>query len=561
MQQQGQQAQQEQQLAQEALGLARSTLMLQCRFLGRSLLRLQLSPLGGIERLGTDGSVLAYHPKGVLLRWREGPEELARDLLHATVHCLFYHPFVQGVDARLWGLACDIACEDSCLELAGTRLASGHDARRREVLAALSDKLGVLSAEKLYRHFADEGFCGFAPEELSGLFCRDDHALWFSGPRFAVAGEGGQGESSEAAPAFRSVGTAAGQGGQAGGQGDEPADGQEEQHRQGGQREDGGQEESPGERSALGGAENAKEPPGAQRAGATAEPDAAPSGATAEDDGRLQQLRGSWERASKQLQLDLETCSREQGGQEGGLVLKLERVNRRKRDYRAFLRRFAELSEEMRLSDADFDPVFYTYGLATYGNVPLVEPLEFRESRLLREFVVVIDTSASVKGPLVRRFVEETFAILSASASFAEQVNVHIVQCDNRVRADAVLTCAADVQRWLEGFELRGFGGTDFRPAFAYVDGLLQRGELSNVRGLVYFTDGHGTYPATPPPYDVAFVFMGEDAYRPEVPGWAFSLEFDAGDAAAPALLDGQRAQTVQVAGGAAAPREGGERR
>ena len=544
--------QQEQLLAHEALSLARNTLMLHCRFLDRALWRLELTPLGGIECLGTDGSVLAYHPQAVLRRYLEGPGELARDLLHATLHCLFYHPFVQGVDARLWGLACDIACEESCLELADGKLASGHDARRREVLAALRGTLGALSAEKLCRRFEDGDFCGFSPDELSALFRRDDHALWFCGPRFAVAGESGQAIRDEQGPAFQSIGTAGG--GEA--PGERAGDGQGGQRQRGQDGMDGA-----GERSRLGGAENAKETPGAARDGAGAAPDDAPGGASAVDDGQLQQALASWQRASKQVQLDLEARSRERGGQEDGLVQKLARVNRRKRDYRAFLRRFAELAEEMRLDDADFDPVFYTYGLATYGNVPLVEPLEFRESRRLREFVVVLDTSASVKGPLVCRFVEETFAILSASASFSEQVNVHIVQCDNRVRADAVLTCAADVERWLDGFELRGFGGTDFRPAFSYVDGLLERGELSNLRGLVYFTDGHGAYPATPPPYDVAFVFMGEDAYRPDLPGWAFSLEFDADDAPVPALFEGQRAQTVQVADGAAAPRKGEERR
>ena len=45
-----------------------------------------------------------------------------------------------------------------------------------------------------------------------------------------------------------------------------------------------------------------------------------------------------------------------------------------------------------------------------------------------------------------------------------------------------------------------------------------------NLRGLMYFTDGFGTYPTRRPPYDVAFVFC-DDRYREhEVPPWAMRI-------------------------------------
>ena len=76
-------------------------------------------------------------------------------------------------------------------------------------------------------------------------------------------------------------------------------------------------------------------------------------------------------------------------------------------------------------------------------------------------------------------------------------------------------------------FELRGGGGTDFRPAFAYVDQLCAEKKFSNLRGLLYFTDGMGTYPARRPGYDTAFLFLGERFDDANVPPWAMKVVLD----------------------------------
>ena len=76
----------------------------------------------------------------------------------------------------------------------------------------------------------------------------------------------------------------------------------------------------------------------------------------------------------------------------------------------------------------------------------------------------------------------------------------------------------------MERFTLKGGGGTDFRQAFAYIDDLLEKGELKRVKGVLYFTDGKGIYPKQMPPYDVAFVFADEKYMDREVPSWAMKL-------------------------------------
>ena len=76
----------------------------------------------------------------------------------------------------------------------------------------------------------------------------------------------------------------------------------------------------------------------------------------------------------------------------------------------------------------------------------------------------------------------------------------------------------------MEDLKLWGEGGTDFRPAFAYVDQLIEEGRFQDLRGLVYFTDGKGTYPKKMPPYETAFIFMEEEYEDVDVPPWAMKL-------------------------------------
>ena len=66
-----------------------------------------------------------------------------------------------------------------------------------------------------------------------------------------------------------------------------------------------------------------------------------------------------------------------------------------------------------------FDPIYYNLGLELYGNMPLIEPLETKEMKKIEDFVIVLDTSMSCNGSLIRRFLEETYSVLSESESFS----------------------------------------------------------------------------------------------------------------------------------------------
>ena len=124
----------------------------------------------------------------------------------------------------------------------------------------------------------------------------------------------------------------------------------------------------------------------------------------------------------------------------------------------------------------------------------------------------------------MKKFLEETYSILSDSGSFFRKINVHILQCDEKIQEDTVITSREQMQEYMEQFTVKGQGGTDFRPVFGYVNQLLREKAFTRLRGLIYFTDGYGIYPARRPLYETAFVFMQEDYRDLDVPPWAIKL-------------------------------------
>lgn len=236
------------------------------------------------------------------------------------------------------------------------------------------------------------------------------------------------------------------------------------------------------------------------------------------------QREKEWDHIRDRMQTEMETFSKEAADDFKNLSETIRVENRKRYDYRDFLRKFSVLKEEMKVDMDSFDYIFYNYGMNLYGNMPLIEHLETKEEQKVEDFVIVIDTSMSCKGDLVRRFLEETYTILNESESFSRRIHVHIIQCDDRIQEDVVIHSKEEMRKYMEHFTVRGQGGTDFRPAFTYVDELKRKKMFLKLRGLIYFTDGYGTFPARKPEYDTAFVFMKEDYRDVDVPPWAIKL-------------------------------------
>jgi len=529
-------------LADEVLDESRVQLMLKFRFLDMALWRMQPEPssIKGRYAMATDGKKVYYEPYSVLNRFDESFNDMIRDYLHMVMHCIFRHPYDEAHrDHRSWWLACDIVAESVAMEMCGGRFDCDDDKARKAALSELRLLCGNIMPGKLYALFEKtykapygKSHMGLTVEKLNeyaSLFERDNHEAWpayVKAEREEVPGDieelaqpddNADEESQMQQEMFVSDGE------------DAPDDVDTQEI----ERPEAADSSNEGDDDAEGTSEDAQDIDNSvDDEGENIEDDW--HGASSEDDhddevkDEKSEEEREWEEIAKQIEMNLESFSKEWGEEAGSLIASLAIANRKKYDYSDFLRRFTTLSEEMKINDDEYDYIFYTYGLELYGNMPLVEPLEYKETQRIRDFVICIDTSESCRGDLVRKFVEHTFSIMKKQEDYAHEINVHIIQCDAKVQADQKVTDLRDIDVFMDGFFIRGMGGTDFRPAFAYVNQLVERGELPDMKGLIYFTDGLGQFPDKAQDYDVAFVFMdnGEE-HIPAVPPWAMRIIID----------------------------------
>lgn len=215
------------------------------------------------------------------------------------------------------------------------------------------------------------------------------------------------------------------------------------------------------------------------------------------------------------------------GNSSGELPEELTIRNTGTYDFTHFLKQFARQGEEIKTDIESFDYIPYLYGLEHYGNIPLIEHLEYQEVNRLEELVIAIDTSGSCSLDTVRKFMEETYSILSNHENFFRKMNVYVIQCDSFIQDMAHITSEQDWQDYLKNLTIHGRGGTDFRPVFEYVEELRAKKELKDLKGLLYFTDGDGIYPEIPTDYKTAFVFYKEKEQHQKVPAWAACLTLD----------------------------------
>ena len=241
-------------------------------------------------------------------------------------------------------------------------------------------------------------------------------------------------------------------------------------------------------------------------------------------------LQNMWQDISERIRTDMEMFSKYPGTEPGDMLQLLRDLHRERCDYRQFLKKFATRCEVMRISPDEFDYITYTLGLNLYKDMPLIEPLEYREDQRIRELVIAIDTSGSVAGDLVQSFLQKTYNILKQEETLDRRFHLHIIQCDADIQEDVLITTQDEFDHYIRNMTIRGLGGTDFRPVFTYTEQLRKQGQLLHLKGLLYFTDGYGTFPLEPTDYLTAFLFVEDDLSDKWVPPWAIRQVLDADD-------------------------------
>ena len=565
-------------LGSRILNQSRYELSLSMRHLARALDRLPYEMDFNTQRMGTEGERIHFHPEFIFQLFMESPQKLNRLYMHSLLHCLFRHIFKnEDKKEELWNMACDIHVEYVLDSLDVDLLKRPAGEYRENTFQRLEEKIKTLSAERIYQYLEEEDLDYDAWERLEREFYKDDHVFWKVIDREDAPGQEGEGDG-DGAPlpmpedftpndnpsGEENEGEKKDSGDNTSVQNSEDKDkspreskssedaspqsgtpsngeGKEEKNQEAGNQE-------PENRGSEGEGNTGEGNSGEDSQGEAKQEDSQSgnsSGKKQEDRKKAENrkptgqekreereakkkrddLSKEWEDISKRTEQEIEHSSKEKQEEQGSLAWFLRLEQKKYTDFRDFLRRLSVDREEMEVDLDSFDYGYYYYGLEQYGNMPLIEENEYREGRKLQELVIAIDTSHSTKGEMVKGFLEETAGILKQKDAFFQKVKVHILECDDELRKDICLENVEDLEQYSKNFAVKGGYGTDFRPVFRYVSDLQKRGELKNLKGLMYFTDGKGRYPKEAPPYVTAFVFpKGEDIDDDNVPFWAMKL-------------------------------------
>jgi predicted metal-dependent peptidase len=106
--------------------------------------------------------------------------------------------------------------------------------------------------------------------------------------------------------------------------------------------------------------------------------------------------------------------------------------------------------------------------------------------------VLAIDTSASIDERLLELFLAEFYEIMEVFPNYI----IEFIEVDAKIQR---VTRVFPMQ--LIETNLKGGGGTDFRPVFEYIENLNE-----DFRFLIYFTDGMGYFPNHKPRVDTLWV-------------------------------------------------------
>ena len=565
-------------LGSRILNQSRYELSLSMRHLARALDRLPYEMDFNTQRMGTEGERIHFHPEFIFQLFMESPQKLNRLYMHSLLHCLFRHIFKnEDKKEELWNMACDIHVEYVLDSLDVDLLKRPAGEYRENTFQRLEEKIKTLSAERIYQYLEEADLDYDAWERLEREFYKDDHVFWKVIDRKDAPGQEGEGDS-DGAPLplpedFTPNDNPSGEEkeGEKKDGGDntsaENSEDKDKSPREGKASEDAspqsgtpsngeGKEEKnqeagnqePENRGSEGEGNTGEGNSGEDSQGEAKQEDSQsgnssgkkqeerkkaenrkPTGQEKREEREAKKKRDDlskeWEDISKRTEQEIEHSSKEKQEEQGSLAWFLRLEQKKYTDFRDFLRRLSVDREEMEVDLDSFDYGYYYYGLEQYGNMPLIEENEYREGRKLQELVIAIDTSHSTKGEMVKGFLEETAGILKQKDAFFQKVKVHILECDDELRKDICLENVEDLEQYSKNFAVKGGYGTDFRPVFRYVSDLQKRGELKNLKGLMYFTDGKGRYPKEAPPYVTAFVFpKGEDIDDDNVPFWAMKL-------------------------------------
>ncbi len=198
------------------------------------------------------------------------------------------------------------------------------------------------------------------------------------------------------------------------------------------------------------------------------------------------QQEAEWQVALKQA-----TQAAQMMGQlPGGIALAVDEIMKPRIDWRAILRRFVQ-----RCATAD-----YSWRMPNRRYIAGGLYLPEIRSEAMPAIVVVVDSSASTSTvlPTFKAELQSIVEECQPESTIVIMADAKVQRVDRFERGEAI------------AFNVEGFGGTDFRPAFEHVD----RQELCPAC-LIYLTDADGVYPDEPSTYPTLWAITTPDRHAP----------------------------------------------
>lgn len=210
--------------------------------------------------------------------------------------------------------------------------------------------------------------------------------------------------------------------------------------------------------------------------------------------------------------------NRQFGSLAGELCEEFRNVPESTVSYSELIRQFCSARERQEVDPDSINAIWYHVGMELTGDAPIVEPEEVREDAPAMELAVALDTSGSCGGEIMQGFLSELLAILRDAGG--PNVEFTLIQCDAEIQSVQNMTREDTVEQIMAGMKISGFGGTDFQPVFEYIDRENCLREGNKFRGLLYLSDGYGSFPRKKPDYPVIFLFPRGELYDEMVPSW-----------------------------------------
>jgi len=236
------------------------------------------------------------------------------------------------------------------------------------------------------------------------------------------------------------------------------------------------------------------------------------------------EAEGFWKDVSRRMQVDMETFARRQGDKAQAMMQNLREVNRESYDYAGFLQKFASRGEVMKTDPEEFDYIFYTYGMNLYDNMPLIEPVEFKDVKKVRDFVLAVDLCGLISTTQAKRFLRKAYEVFKRNERAGLKIRLHLLACGGSELEYRLVSTEDELESFLSRLRIHYRDEGDLRPAFLWTDDMLHSRQFRNFKGLLYFTDATGAFPPVKPAYDAAVVFVNDNYSTPDVPPWAVRL-------------------------------------